>query len=418
MYIGYACLSIEPSLPKYKSCILKNATPEKLIDLIGHNLSVLEKQLEYNVKNHIKLFRMTSDLIPFGSSEINNIQWESFFKEQWDRLSRLIDHSGMRVSMHPGQYSVLNSPNEDVVYNTILDLTYHQRVLDALQTSNQSKIILHIGGVYNEKEVAMERFVANFKKLDRKIKNRIAIENDDKSYTVEDVLGISSQTGTPVVFDTLHHEVNPPQSQKDLYEWMDLCRVTWKKQDGVQKIHYSQQAKGKNPGAHSDTIYIEEFLEFYKGMPDLGRDMMLEVKDKNLSAIKCMNLVDSNRQINVLEKEWALYKYNVLEHAPNHYKAIRELLKDKRAYPAQMFYILLEEALEKQIVSGDAVNAALHVWGYFKNKVTQSEKKIFQQKIEAFKNGQGKLDAIKNYLWKLTLKYQEKYLLASYYFVR
>ncbi|MDK2808104.1 MAG: damage endonuclease, partial [Clostridiales bacterium] len=145
-------------------------------------------------------------------------------------------------------------------------------------------------------------------------------------------------------------------------------------------------------------------------------DIMLEVKDKNLSAIKAINLTREDLKIKYLEEEWSRYKYLVLEHSKPSYDKIRSLLKEKREYPVLAFYDILERALQMEGKPGDAENAAKHVWGYFKDKASLDEKKQLERRIKQFREGSGSLLSVKRYLWKLTLKYREPYLLSSYYF--
>lgn len=289
MSIGYACLTVGVPNTSMKSCRIKNASEEKLLELIAHNLNSLENILDYNIKNDIKLFRISSDLIPFGSSPANSLEWWEIFAHKFLDISKKIKDSGMRVSMHPGQYTVLNSPNEDVVERAIEDLNYHTKVLDTLSLGPENKIILHIGGVYNDKNQAIERFIKNYDQLEDKVKQRLVLENDDKSYTINEVLQIGTQLGASVVFDNLHHKINHCKNQESDQYWINLCRNTWKEKDGRQKIHYSQQNPLKNPGSHSETIKIDEFMDFYKRVNGKEIDIMLEVKDKNLSALKCIN---------------------------------------------------------------------------------------------------------------------------------
>ena len=152
-----------------------------------------------------------------------------------------------------------------------------------------SKVVLHIGGVYNDKVQAMERFVKNFQRLDDHVKSRIVLENDEKNYTIEDVLRLSAQLQIPVVFDVLHHQINPPRDQDvSNVDWIYRARNTWNfTTDGRQKIHYSQQKLGGKIGAHSDTIDVVLFRMFYKTIQHLDLDIMLEVKDKNVSVLNC-----------------------------------------------------------------------------------------------------------------------------------
>ena len=414
MRIGYACLTIGVREANLKTCILKNASEENLLTIIEHNLNSLENIIDYNIKSNIKLFRISSDIIPFGSSSANSLKWWNIFQEKLSSIGNKIKDSGMRVSMHPGQYTVLNSPNEDVVYRAVKDLEYHNIFLDSLNVNKENKIILHIGGVYGDKQLATDRFIRNYKLLDKNIKDRLVIENDDKSYNIEDVLYISKQLNIPVIFDNLHNGVLPSSKLESDKYWIEEVNKTWTKGNGPQKIHYSQQDKNKRIGAHSFTIKLDEFMGFIEEL-DCGIDIMLEVKDKNLSAVKCINALE-NRSIKILENEWSKYKYNILESSPNNYNKIRELLKDKKAYPVLDFYRLIENALETEPTIGNAINALQHVGGYFKDQADDREKRRFEKLLMEYQQGEGKLVTVKNHLNKLAIKYNSEYLIDSLYF--
>jgi len=101
----------------------------------------------------------------------------------------------------------------------------------------------------------------------------------------------------PVIFDNLHHLINPCDKQKSDFFWINHCKTTWKKKDGYQKIHYSQQNPIKKLGSHSESIRINDFMDFYERLERKDLDIMLEVKDKNLSAIKCINCTSVNKNV-------------------------------------------------------------------------------------------------------------------------
>lgn len=109
MAIGYACLNIGTPNTNIRSVMQRNATAEKLTEVITHNLEALEKMVDYNIANGIRLYRISSDLIPFGSSPVNMLDWPETHKEVFDRIGTKIRRGSMRVSFHPGQYTVLNS---------------------------------------------------------------------------------------------------------------------------------------------------------------------------------------------------------------------------------------------------------------------------------------------------------------------
>jgi UV DNA damage endonuclease len=395
---------------------MKNATSEKLLELIEHNLTSLENIIDYNIENNILLFRISSDIIPFGSSTVNNIPWWDIFEERFQVIGEKIIKSKMRVSMHPGQYTVLNSPKEDVVERAVEDLIYHNRFLDCLNAGRDSKIILHIGGVYGDKKSAVTRFMDNYKLLDESIKNRLVIENDDKSFNIRDVVDIGIKLNIPVVYDNLHNAVNPYDNSSDDF-WIRECSKTWGFSNGRQKVHYSQQNQDKKKGSHSETIGIVEFMDYYRSVAAENLDIMLEVKDKNLSCIKCINSTVQNKNIKYLEKEWSRYKYSVLEKSPEDYLKIRQLLKNKNVYDAVSFYNILECAMSRREEKGHAINALQHVWGYFKDLATENEKNSFMKLVDGYMKSEASLLTVKNYLKKLTIKYGQEYLKNSYYFL-
>ncbi|MDD4212519.1 MAG: UV DNA damage repair endonuclease UvsE, partial [Bacilli bacterium] len=366
MSIGYASLTVHVRKGQFRTCQLSTCTPERLQEVIAHNVKVLESVIDYNIENDIKLYRISSDLIPFGSSSVNTLDWETMFHDDFQRIDKKIQKGNVRISMHPGQYTVLNSPNPKIVEKSIEDLRYHVRLLRALGGNQTNKLILHVGGVYGDRETAIQRFINTYHTLPEAIKTHLVIENDERSYPIDDCIRIHEATGVPVVFDNLHHYLLHHEQKTDAY-WIRRTQSTWKSEDGPQKVHYSQQDPAKQAGAHSQTIDVDVFSKYYLSL-EIIPDIMLEVKDKNLSAIKCINCFERFPHIKYLEKEWTLYKYQILAHSQRHYQQIRTLLKDKKNYPVFEFYRLIDEALMNPIPHMSEVNTLDHIWGYFKNQ--------------------------------------------------
>lgn len=415
MCIGYACLAIGVPGSEMKSCTSKNLSDERLYSLIGHNIEALGRLIDYNIQSGIRLFRISSDLIPFGSSLAEKYPWQDRFAYKLSEIGFKIRSSGMRVSMHPGQYTVLNSPDISVTERACKDLDYHAKILDSLNLGPEHKIILHLGGVYGDKIKSTERFISRYKELSDSVRRRLVLENDDRLFNISDVLRTAASVGIPAVYDTLHSSVNPADETRSDIEWIIRCSETWTSADGPQKIHYSQQAPDKRPGAHSKSVAIDTFLEFYEPLKGMDIDIMLEVKDKNLSALKCLNCT-SDRGITRLETDWANYKYLILERSPENYQAIRELLRNKSDYPALSMYRIIEKSLLTPITAGSAANAAEHVWGYFKDKASDSEKRRIRNSIEKIPLDVSATVLVKKQLLSIARKYEENYLLNGYYF--
>ncbi len=415
MRIGYACLTVAVEGTQLKTCTRKFASPERLLLLAGENFAALENMIDYNIANGISMYRISSDLIPFGSSLASDLPWETVHQDRLRQISQKIDASGMRVSMHPGQYTVLNSPDADVVRRSIEDITYHAHFLDALHLGRQHKIILHVGGKYGDSASALSRFAGVYRDLDTSITKRLVLENDGGIFQIAEVLELCHRIGAPAVYDNLHNAINPSDVTKSDAYWVSLCRETWRPEDGAQKTHYSQQHPVKSRGAHSDTIAIGTFLDYYHSLCGEKPDMMLEVKDKNRSAVKCILCTSSQNQ-HLLETEWGRYKYSVLEHSPQNYQFIRELLKDKNSNLALPFYETIEHALAQPEDRGHAVNALEHVWGYFSSAATLAEAKKYILLRDGYRQGTHALLPVKRHLYNLARKYHQDYLLQSYFF--
>ena len=148
---------------------------------------------------------------------------------------------------------------------------------------------IHVGGVYEDKEAAMARFVARYKKLPRVIKKRLAIENDDYLYSLQDCLQLHELLKIPVIFDVFHHACN--NHGEEIREAIELAGKTWKKSDGILMMDYSSQRKNARKGTHTEHINLRNFENFIRQTKGLKFDLMLEIKDKEKSAIKAKELL-------------------------------------------------------------------------------------------------------------------------------
>lgn len=410
--VGYASSIVGLPYSGFKSLRLKNLEEEAFYEIVEKNLDSLERIIDYNISRSIDVFRISSDLIPLASHRDCNFNWQDSFKDRWETIGTKLARNKIRISMHPGQYTVLNSKDPDVVRSAIRDLSYHRQVLDLLGTDSSSKIVIHIGGVYGNKSEAIERFKKNYRNLDPAIKSRLVIENDDKSYGFMEAWKLAMEEGIPLIYDNLHDAINK-DNKNSPRENIILASKTFKDRDGRQKIHYSQNGLGRL-GSHSQTINLEKFSDFYSNIKDLNLDIMLEVKDKNLSAVKVKNFIEGD-SIKLLEEEWARYKYSVLEHSPKLYQELREFLKDKNNYRPVEFYGLIDRALAQEVTMGRSVNALEHVVGYFKD-MDPGERKKYETYLDRYKKGSYSIWPLKKYIYSLAEKYEEDYLLKSLYF--
>lgn len=291
MKIGYPCINNSLDCSSNSTFRLSNYSKENLILKIENNLNCLQKILEFNVQNNLLFHRIGSGLIPFASHPVCRYDWEKKFNPKLKEIGCFARNNNLRISVHPDQFVVLNSLNKDIVKKSVKEIEYHCSVLDSMGLDKEAKIQIHIGGVYGDKEASKKRFIEKYSNLKEKIKKRLVIENDHVSYSLKDCLDVHSKTGIPVVFDCYHHEIlNNGESIKDSIE---QASKTWKKNDGKLMVDYSEKSLTGRIGAHSDSITISVFKNFLKQTKGFDFDVMLEIKDKEKSALKAIKVDDS-----------------------------------------------------------------------------------------------------------------------------
>ena len=122
------------------------------------------------------------------------------------------------------------------------------------------KAILHIGGAYDNKEKSIQRFMENFKKLDKEIKKIIILENDDKIYNIKDTLYICETLGIPMVLDYHHYLCN--NEKENIEDYLPRIIKTWKNEKLNPKIHFSSPKNKKEFRSHSNYINPDNFIKF------------------------------------------------------------------------------------------------------------------------------------------------------------
>jgi UV DNA damage endonuclease len=295
MNLGYACINMTlgeqtPKITTNRSMVKKTFHQKGISyasELALQNSRDLFEIIKWNVANNIKVFRISSDMMPWAS-EYNVEDMPDYTK-----ISNILKgcgtyarENGLRLTSHPGPFNVLVSPNPKVVENTIKDLELHGKIFDllGLGLTPYNKINIHCNGVYGDKLSAMDRFCSNFEKLSDSVKKRLTVENDDKAsmYSVSDLMYIHKKIGIPIVFDYHHHQF----CTGDLSEQqaLELALTTWP--EGIKPIvHYSEskalheENSKLKPQAHSD--YIKQLPNTY----GLAVDIMVEAKAKELAIL-------------------------------------------------------------------------------------------------------------------------------------
>ena len=274
------------------------------------SIEYLDAIFGYLEKQNITMYRMSSDVAPYVTHP-DMPQFHHQVREadaELRALGRRALGMKLRLSFHPSQYTILNSPNPELNRKSVLDIESQAAILDRMESGPEGVVIVHVGGVYGEKEAAMDRWVASYQGLPEASKRRLVLENDDISYSAADVLRLHERTGVPLVFDSHHFCCNNPEG----LELADTARrflASWP--SGVRpKTHVSsprtemREVKRRNRKTkkmetvalppvwtgHADYCDPFAFIDLMRRMPpEVEFDIMLECKVKDLALRRLRN---------------------------------------------------------------------------------------------------------------------------------
>lgn len=291
--LGYCCINLslaDQKVTANRGMVKKTFEakgPDYAGELAYQNLCDLLTIIKWNVANQIFVYRMSSDIFPWMSEyEITKLKNFDLIQPKLQQIGKYVMEHGVRVSMHPGQFDVLCSPNPNVVEKTIVDLDKHSQIMDlmGLPSTPEFPINIHLGGTYGDKESAASRFCENFHRLAPSTKSRLVVENDDKGtqFSVKDLYEmVYMKIGTPITFDFHHHRFCSGDLDEETA--LRLAYSTWKQYRVL--THYSsckRTFEDSSVMARSHADYVYETIKSY----GLAFDIEIEAKAKDLAVLK------------------------------------------------------------------------------------------------------------------------------------
>jgi UV DNA damage endonuclease len=265
----------------YLKKLALNGTDPKihLSEIIKHNVTSLEAAITYCSNNHIGSFRIGSDFLPSVTHPdvkytLNCLPDGAKIKSDLIKCKKLAERKNIRLTFHPSQFVILNSPNEQVVQNAIEDLEYHSALAELV---GADVINIHVGGAYDDKASALKRFEENFVRLSKGVQKRLTLENDDKTYCPAEVLPLCQTLNIPFVYDVHHHRCHPDNLSID--EATDKALKTW---DREPLFHISSPLEGwgnPKPFRHHDFIDPNDFPKYWKSLENLTIEIEAKAKE-------------------------------------------------------------------------------------------------------------------------------------------
>jgi UV DNA damage endonuclease len=260
---------------------------------LSRSIEYLDAVFDYLDAIDVRVYRMSSQVIPYGTHPtLPQFDYRRQLDEASQPLARLADKAtqfGLRLSTHPGQYTVMNAVDDSIVEKAIADIEANALLLDQLRQPPEAVIVIHVGGGYGDRAAALERWVRACDRLSGRARSRLALENDEFLFGLEDVLAVSRRTGVRVVLDVHHHRLLGGRDA-DLAEAIDAAAKTWPA--GVKpKVHLSSvstmlRSTSRPPQLrnHADLVTPWDLEAVVRSAP-LPLDIVLEAKAKDVALL-------------------------------------------------------------------------------------------------------------------------------------
>jgi UV DNA damage endonuclease len=254
---------------------------EKVRALVWENLLGLETILRWNAEHGVNLFRIGQSLIPFASHPAFPYDWEDEHGDDLREIGKLARSLDIRLSMHPGQFIQPGSLRPEVSERSLAELRYVARVFDLIGSSD-SVIVLHMGGAYEDRTTSTARYVETMRS-ETGVLRYLVLENDERLWTVADIVQTARSLSVPAITDAFHHGLNP--GGLALREALDLSLPTWAMRDARPKIHLSSQDPEKQAGAHAIGVDLEDWHALLAALDGREADVMIEAKGKEQALV-------------------------------------------------------------------------------------------------------------------------------------
>jgi len=257
----------------------------KLSRLCMENADALLASLRFCAANDIGCFRISSRILPIKTHpqygyEVTDLPDGDEIIRRFRECGKFVTKHKLRTCFHPDQFVVLNSPRADVVEKSVLELEYQAEVAEWVEAD---VINIHGGGAYGDKQKALADFVSTIEHLSCRVRSRLTVENDDKTYTPSDLLPVCRSTGIPLVYDVHHHRCNP--DELSIEEATKQALTTWNREPMFHISSPIDGWDGPKPERHHDFIDVNDFPKYWLQEPIT---VEVEAKAKEVAVAKLL----------------------------------------------------------------------------------------------------------------------------------
>lgn len=311
--LGYVAMSVQltnasPSktmtFAQFSKLKDREAAIAKLERISIENLENCLRLLKHNVANDIRFFRFSSKLIPLANHEaVKDWKFMRPLKEILSQIGDYIEENPMRVDFHPDHFVLLNSKKKEIINQTIKTLSMHRSLLKGMRVPTQHRCVLHIGGGYDDRELALEQFIHNFALVPQPIQEMLILENDDTTFHLGDALYVCEKLNVPLVFDYHHHLAHFEEEAEGWEQDWERVVQTWEHSPLPVKMHISSPRDEKNFRAHADYVDPKMFMDFLQGIKGSVPEIhcMIEAKKKDEALFQLMEEMKSYPEIEIID---------------------------------------------------------------------------------------------------------------------
>ena len=258
----------------------------RLSELCLANAEALLASLRYCAAHGIGAFRINSQILPIKTHpdagyEVTDLPEGANISRAFRDCGAFARAHGLRLSFHPDQFVVLNSPNPLTLARSLKELDYQAEVAEWVGADT---INLHGGGAYGDKPAALRSLCQNIERLPAPVRSRLTLENDDKVFTPLDLLPVCEATNTPLVYDVHHHRCL--SDGMSVEEATKRATATWRGREPL--FHLSSPLagwSGAKPERHHDYIVPSDFPTAWKRR---ALTVEVEAKAKELAVLKLL----------------------------------------------------------------------------------------------------------------------------------
>ena len=261
---------------------------------LSRSIELLDGVFDYLDRIDVRVYRMSSSTVPYGThTGLPQFDYRRQIDDCADELAALGGKArrlGLRLSTHPGQYTVLSSADPELTAKSVLDLEQDALLLEALGAGPEAAVVVHVGGAYGDKRSSLERWMRAYERLSDGARARVALEHDETCFDLGDVLEAHRRTGVRIVFDLHHHRCKPAPGLG-----LPEAYATWG--DVRPKAHLSSartefrevgHGRRKLPpllDQHGDFVQPWDATALLDAAPG-PIDVMLEAKAKDLAVLR------------------------------------------------------------------------------------------------------------------------------------